>query len=195
MRINEHQEYERQWWGDCTNTFSEEVKQITYASLMGLINTPDQETGCWPQYNAQYKSILDIGGGPCSLLLKVINANLKCIVDPCKYPIWTKKRYAMAGITLFVEPAETFRTTEKFDEVWIYNVLQHVDDPDRIITTARLHAPVLRIFDWIDLPPSPGHPHTLTKKWLDDMIGCDGSTMYVDENGARGNAYYGVYEL
>lgn len=193
--MDDHQEYERSWWGDCINTFSEEAKQITYAKLMGLKNIPDPATGRWPQYNLQYKSILDIGGGPCSLLLKSINANLKVVVDPCEYPEWTKRRYALAGISLFTEPGETFRTAEKFDEVWVYNVLQHVEDPAKIIETARLHASTIRIFDWIEIPPCPGHPHMLTKEWLDELIGCDGRVMYVSENGADGLAYYGEYSL
>ena len=191
----EHQEFEKTWWGNCANTFSEEARQITYAQCMGLVNTPDQETGRWPQYNLHGKSILDIGGGPCSLLLKCINGNVRAVVDPCEYPEWTRRRYASAGITLFMERGESFQTKEKFDEEWIYNVLQHVESPEKIIETARKSAPVLRIFDWINFTTSLGHPHALTKEWLDNMIGCDGKTRYINENSAFGDAYYGVYSL
>lgn len=193
--MDEHQKYEREWWGNCANTFSEEARQITYAHRMGLVNTPDPYTGRWPQYDLGNKSILDIGGGPSSLLLKCINHGSCAIVDPCPYPEWTRRRYALAGITVFEEPAESFSSRQKFDEAWIYNVLQHVQDPFEVINCAKQHAKVLRIFDWINTPPSLGHPHTLTKNLLDQWIGCDGEVSWVDENSAVGNAYYGCYEL
>lgn len=193
--MNEHQAYEKDWWGTCQNTFSEEARQITYAHLMGLVNTPDPYTGRWPQYDLNGKSILDIGGGPSSLLLKTINGKTLTVVDPCDYPEWTKRRYALAGINVFIEPAEDFQTAERFDEAWIYNVLQHVENPNQIIEMAKNHAKLLRIFDWVNTPPSLGHPHTLTKEWLDEIIGCEGTVMYVNENSAVGQAYYGAYLL
>lgn len=195
MRINEHQEYERQWWGDCTNTFSEEARQITYAHRMGLVNTPDSYTGRWPQYDMVGKSILDLGGGPSSMLLKTVNADSMAVVDPCPYPEWTRRRYALAGIVVFEEPAESFSTQEHFDEVWIYNVLQHVDDPSKVIDCAKKHGSLLRIFDWVNTPPSLGHPHTLTKSLLDDWIGGDGEVGFINENSALGEAYYGAFSL
>lgn len=195
MNINEHQEYEREWWGNCVNTFSEEARQITYAHRMGLVNTPDSYTGRWPQYNLSGKSVLDIGGGPSSMLLKCVNAGRMAVVDPCQYPEWTKRRYALAGVAVFTEPAESFLTSESYDEVWIYNVLQHVEDPYKVIMCAKQHGSLLRIFDWVNTPPSLGHPHTLTKTLLDQYICCDGSVDYIDENSAQGWAYFGAFEL
>lgn len=162
---------------------------------MGLVNVPDPSTGRWPQYDLQGKSILDIGGGPSSILLKTINGNNLVVVDPCDYPEWTKRRYAAAGITLFMEPGESFNTHEKFDEVWIYNVLQHVESPSAIIDTARKHSKVLRIFDWVNFGTSLGHPNALTKDFLDKIIGCDGTVSFINENSASGDAYYGAYIL
>ena len=28
--------YEKDWWGDCCNTYNEEIKQFYYATIMGL---------------------------------------------------------------------------------------------------------------------------------------------------------------
>ena len=190
--IETAQEFERVWWGDCANTFGEEAKQLTYAPLMGLINTP--RDGKWPVYDLEGKSVLDLGGGPCSMLLKTVNGSTRVVVDPCSFPVWVGTRYAFSGITHLRESAEEFRTTERFDECWIYNVLQHVVDPQRVIETATRYASVLRIFEWIDMPPAEGHPHTLKAHLLDEWIGGGhGKTQWVDLNGATGTCYTGTF--
>jgi hypothetical protein len=214
-QLNEHQVFERDWWGNCVNTFGEEAKQLTYAQLMGLTNVPDPTTSHWPQYDLVGLNVLDLGGGPASMLLKTVDPGRLTVVDPCPYPPWVAARYTEAGIEYFQEPAETFVSTPTrgrnnvelydYDEVWIYNVLQHVEDPAACIATARRHAPTLRIFDWVNTPPSLGHPHTLTKASLDEWIGAppgahsdaiaDGTVRHVAENGAIGFAYCGVFSL
>lgn len=193
----EHQAFEADWWGTCINTFSEEAKQITYAHRMGLINIPDPYTGRWPQYDLKGLSVLDIGGGPTSMLLKSVNCAGSWVVDPCPYPEWIGTRYTSAGIRQWQGPGERFRTELRFDEVWIYNVLQHVEDPEQVIATAKLHAPRLRMFEWVNTPPMLGHPHMLTKANLDAWIGngANGTVQYVDENSAVGEAYFGEFVL
>jgi hypothetical protein len=202
VALTEDQEFEKGWWGTCLNTFSEETKQLTYSHRMGLHNTPDDYTGRWPQYDMQGKSVLDIGGGPASILLKCVNLGPSAVVDPCPYPEWVGRRYAAAGITYFQEPGETFDSPQTFDECWIYNVLQHVENPEDVIKTARRHATWLRIFEWIMTPPTLGHPHMLTPDLLDKWIGApeegtDGSAVVtvVNENTAVGKAYYGWFAL
>lgn len=202
-----HQEFERKWWGNCTNTFGEEAKQITYAHRMGLVNEKfggwidgdHVEGDAWPSYDMHGKSVLDIGGGPVSVLLKTRNAGRRVVVDPCLYPEWVSARYEAAGIEYVVEYGEHIdqlvalhRTT--FDEVWIYNVLQHTMDPEKIIQNARAIGKVVRIFEWIDTPPTLGHPHTLTKENLDRWLGGFGQTEWLDgENTCHGLAYYGAF--
>lgn len=189
----ETQEWERQWWGECANTFGEEAKQITYANRMGLVNEPRE--GKWPVYDLAGKSVLDLGGGPVSMLLKTVGGNHLTVVDPCPYPNWVKRRYEHAGIAQHVEPAETFRSDDRFDEAWCYNVLQHVVDPEAVIETAKTHARVLRIFEWILTETNVGHPHSLHADDLNRWIDCFGQVGYVDENGAVGLAYWGCFPL
>jgi hypothetical protein len=193
----DHQYYEQGWWGNCVNTFSEETKQITYAWNMGLSNVPDSYTGRWPQYDLAGKSVLDIGGGPSSILLKTVNGQGLVVADPCPYPAWVEARYAAMGISQFREPGETFNAGRLFSEVWIYNVLQHVEDPQKIIANAHRHAPILRMFEWVNCEPTLGHPWKLTKEDLDDWIGngADGTVAFVNENTAVGEAYFGVFPL
>lgn len=186
------QDFEAAWWGDCTNTFGEEAKQLTYASRMGLLSEP--RNGRWPVYDLGGRSVLDIGGGPVSMLLKCENLGSSTVVDPCAYPNWVERRYLRAGIALRRTGAEDYRGAFS-DEAWMYNVLQHVVSPREVIETAKSCAAVLRIFEWLEMEPCEGHPHTLHADELNDWIGGNGTVEYVNENGAVGLAYYGVFSV
>jgi hypothetical protein len=75
----------------------------------------------------------------------------------------------------------------------MYNCLQHVTDPSIIIGAAKHAAPVLRIFEWIDIPAHEGHPQMLTEEKMDSWIGQKGSTVQLYENKCVGRAYYGCF--
>jgi hypothetical protein len=81
---------------------------------------------------------------------------------------------------------------EGYDEAWIYNCLQHTDDPELIIQNALRAAKTLRIFEWADIPPHEGHPIELSKEKLDRWIGKEGQTIQLGESGCFGKAYYNV---
>lgn len=194
---NDDQEWEAGWWGDCTNTYAEETKQLTYAHRMGLTLT-DFGDGRWPVMDLQGRSVLDIGGGPVSMLLKTRNGGARVIADPCQYPEWIAARYDIAGIEYHIIEGESLldivSDLPTFDEVWIYNVLQHTHDPALIVANARALAPVVRMFEWVDLPPHPGHPQMLKAKVLDGWLSGRGTVEQMNENGCHGRAYYGVFE-
>jgi hypothetical protein len=192
------QAWEAEWWGDCVQTFGEEAKQLTYAHLMGLVNEP--RLGKWPVYDLAGKSVVDLGGGPVSMLLKTVNGGDLVVVDPCPYPNWVRARYEAARIEQIEEEAEAwfvgaYEGGLPFDEAWIYNVLQHVVDPEKVIETARTHAPVLRIFEWIETETNVGHPHSLHADDLNDWCGGVGTVRTINENGAVGICYSGVFNL
>ena len=203
----QHQDFEKDWWGDCTNTMAEEAKQITYAHRMGLVNNP--QNGQWPVFDLEGQSILDIGGGPVSMLLKTVNGGDRLtVVDPCEYPAWTNSRYDIKGIRQYPMGGEQYTSKEKYDEVWIYNVLQHVVDPQKIIENAKNSAKSLRIFEWVYLEPHLGHPHKLLPELLDEWIAAP-NTLSKDhdkgiiedmrgekaENGCNAIAYYGHFDF
>ncbi len=191
---DKEQVWERNWHGKCLNTFGEEAKQITYAHRMGLINRP--QDGKWPVYDANGKSILDIGGGPVSLLLKTVNRGLSLVIDPCSYPEWVKARYKEAKIHYPGVLAEDYVPDKQFDEVWIYNVLQHVKDPAKVLEVAKASTSLIRLFDWIDTPVSPGHPHTITEQFLQKQLNNLGTVEVMKgENGCTGRAFYGVFKV
>lgn len=182
------QEYERKWWGSCENTYTEEVKQLSYAYKMSLQAYAHE--GKWPCYDLDGKSVLDIGGGPVSMLLKCENRGSNCmVIDPCKYPYWVGARYATAGIDYYQIKGED-NIDGHWDEVWIYNVLQHTEDPELIIRNARTLATVLRLFEWIDIPAHEGHPQELKETDLNKWLDGEGTTEWLNENGCYGRAYY-----
>lgn len=183
--VHDELDFERQFWGDCCNTFSEDRKHYVYAKFMEL-------TPCGFHFDVGRKHILDIGGGPTSMLLKCINLTAGLVVDPISYPSWTVDRYASRNI--FVHRSRGEDIEERgWDEAWIYNCLQHTEDPKRIIDNALEAAPVLRLFEWIDIPPHEGHPVMLTKDLLDEWIGNEGIVCELNESGCVGTAYANVY--
>jgi 2-polyprenyl-3-methyl-5-hydroxy-6-metoxy-1,4-benzoquinol methylase len=197
---DDHNHWEAEWWGNCVNTFAEETKQMTYASRMGLQNISDGAH--WPYYNLEGKSILDIGGGPTSLLLKCHSGGRQVVVDPCSYPEWVRARYEAAGIEYIVELGEYLNylkaiiERDRFDEAWIYNVLQHTDDPAEIIHHARTFAKAVRIFEWVEIPAHPGHPQELKPGLLSEWLGGFGSVEDFrprPENGCDQVAFYGLF--
>lgn len=186
-----HQDFERTWWGDCANTYGEETKQLVYAKRMGL--RTHYQDGKGPFIDLMFKSVVDLGGGPVSLLLKTTNAGHRLVVDPCAYPAWISARYMRAGIEYHQRRAEYFIPDMPVDECWLYNVLQHVEDPQLIIQRARNAAKVVRIFEWINIPAHEGHPHELKAAALDSWLGGVGSVEQMNEGGCVGTAYYGVF--
>ena len=177
--------FEANYWGDCCNTFDEDQKHYVYAKYMGLSRVGYS-------FDVSGKRIIDIGGGPSSMLLKTINLGIRSlVVDPLEYPMWTYDRYSSKGIdSLICRGEDIFE--EGFDECWIYNCLQHTDDPGLIIENALNASGVLRIFEWVDIPPHDGHPVELTKEGLDKWIGKEGAVVQLSESGCYGKAYFNI---
>jgi hypothetical protein len=178
-------EFEQDYWGDCCNTFDEDQKHYVYGRLMSL-----RQHGY--SFFCDGKSILDIGGGPTSMLLKVKDLKMGKVVDPIAYPQWTIDRYTMKNIEVDIKTGEEVNETG-WDEVWIYNCMQHAENPELIIKNALRSAPLLRIFEWIDIPAHEGHPHELSEKSLNNRIGQKGHTIELAESGCFGKAYFGVF--
>ena len=186
--------WEKNWHGNCINSYWEETKQQVYARKMGL--QAQMIGGKFPVYDLQGKSVLDIGGGPVSLLLKCPDVK-GTVIDPCDYPEWVSKRYELAGIKYYKLKGEDFILDDMipttYDEVWIYNVLQHRDNPQKIIKNARRVSKLIRIFEWVDTGTNEGHIHNLTEKDLNKWLYGEGKVEQLNESGCVGKAYYGIF--
>ena len=185
------QAWERGWWGDCVNTHGEEEKQLLYARRMGLRSHHDGRS----PYNIALdgRSVVDVGGGPCSLLLKCVFGGRMMVIDPLEFPAWVLARYECAGIEHRCVCGEDL-DVGGFDEAWIYNVLQHARDPRLVVERALAAARLVRVFEWIDTSTNVGHPHLLSQVALDAWFGGHGKTEQVNgEAHCVGKAYYGIF--
>jgi len=178
MEWDEHQILEESFWGSCANTLGEEIKQLLYAEKMGFKLFHDGNS----PYNFDGKNLsyLDIGGGPVSILLKFKNIRYGTVVDPCNYPEWIGQRYTSAKIEYIKLPGEEInKLSKQYDIIFIYNCLQHTENPQLIIDNAKkllTSSGKLKMFEWIDIPPHPGHPVELTEETLNNWTGKLGKT-------------------
>ncbi len=186
-----HQKFEAASWDVCGPEVLgvETRKQDIYAKLL-RIPLP---------YYAKKKTILDIGGGPESLLFRTKAFSQAVVVDPCDYPAHVYEKYKGSGIEVVKEMAETYQSPMQFDEVWCYNVLQHTLSPETILENMKKSSRgTIRIFEWIYTLPHVGHPQTITPAMIYKPFSQDGwawdffEKKYVRENGCVGWAAYGV---
>jgi hypothetical protein len=125
-----------------------------YATLLDI--TPATTAG---------RTIIDLGGGPWPLAVTLdLPFERLVVVDPlCRglFPVDYR-----ADVLRVAMPAEDWIGMPA-DEVWGYNVLQHVMDPSLVMDTARRHAAsVVRWFDWTDTVVEAHHPHSIRAEWL-----------------------------
>lgn len=165
--------HSRHAWGNCmgAEVWHEFCKQETYGQGLQLFN--DYGIKDTLELDMKGKSVLDIGGGPVSMTLRCVNASKLVVVDPCSWPDSVHRRYKNYGIELVQDYGEDYKGT-KFDEVWIYNVLRYVRDPQRVMKNALDHSHTLRVFDFLWVPISDLYIHTLDPTellvWLDTPI-------------------------
>jgi hypothetical protein len=123
-------------------------------------------------------SVLDIAGGPMPLgMIPDFFLGRYVVLDPAVYPD--------VDIERIRERAEGWRGG-RFDEVWGYNVLQHVVDPAEVMATARacaLHT--IRWFDVVETAIYPVHPHSIRADWLRAEMSKDGFRIVRDLDGSR----------
>lgn len=162
------QRQEAEYWGNCLGmrAWGEFVKQEQYGREMGLF---DEYGNCFGELEMRNKTVLDIGGGPVSMTLRCLNAGQLVVADPLEWPPSVLHRYRNYGIKFVRISGEDLPDSGLFDEVWMYNVLQHVVDPMKVLANAMKHVAingVFRIFEWINIPADTCHPHVLTPEML-----------------------------
>lgn len=183
------QTWEKSWWLSCANTFQEESKQIEYAKRMGLVVTGSAER--YPIIDFHNQTVVDVGGGPVSLLLKGINLK-GTVVDPLDIPQWCKDRYKAAGIEFIQQKAEDY-CEGHYDIGLIYNCLQHTENPKKIIENMKKMCGVIYIHEWLDTPISDGHIQTITRKDLDLWLEGKGFSAWEEWGMVKTEAYFGMF--
>jgi hypothetical protein len=174
------------------NTYSEETKQYIYASKMGL---DPHKTIHYTQvgWDFKTKTVLDIGGGEQSMLLKA-KASKRVVVDPLDCPNWAKMRYQEAGIEFLRIKAEDIKFEEPFNIGIIYNCLQHTENPQKIIQNMKACCEIIHLFEWIETGTGDGHIHNLTEQGLNEWLGGYGKVEQLNQYPCVGLAYYGIFK-
>jgi len=160
----EAQRLEKEFWSNPFNVENEKQKQAEYAIDMGLKFISGKG------YDLHGKSVLDIGGGMESLLLKCFNYERVKVVDPMTMPAWVIERYTENNIEYQQIKGEDIHE-QGWDEVWIYNTLGHVVNPEIVVKNAKKAGVTIRIFEYIDTIPDAMHLHVLTREKLDEWLG------------------------
>lgn len=185
---------EMAFWGSCANTYEEERLQMIEADrmLLDIRRSVIHTSG----------TIVDIGGGPVSLLLKSVGWDRAIVVDPAPYPSWTRDRYAAAGVHVIDVTGEHFvehDDTDPIDEIWLYNVLQHVHDPETVVVGACRRARMVRVFEWVGFERNDAHIHVLDgdaiHRWGASVPGtwAMARTETIEFNGSDNPSFQGVF--
>lgn len=111
------------------------------------------------------RNIVEIGPADFPALAYVTNRGKDClIIEPM--PSDYLKRFGIPISTDLAEDADY-----KADEVWLFNVLQHVIDPHKIVERAKKQADVVRFFEPINYGIDECHPWNLTMDMFKDWFG------------------------
>ena len=109
----------------------------------------------------QGKSVIEIGPADYPALAYCTNYGPSIIMEPMPSTILESFVSRNKLIALLKEPAETYEFPP-VDEVWLFNLLQHVINPDIIVRKAKEAAKVVRFFEPINMPTDTMHLHTFS---------------------------------
>ncbi len=186
MDWTEAQVYERNWW--LTEVDQHDWEQSKSSLVAGFIRV---------SHGRPNQRVIDIGSGPFSILQRV-PVGAGTALDPLDFgPL--EEGYRRAGIRRLIKRAEDLSEDDgHWDEAWIYNCLQHVESPERVLNAARKVADLIRIFEWINFEPYLGHLHKLTPERLQDgfqdwhsHLECVGT---LNSSGLCGDFFVGIWE-
>lgn len=122
--------------------------------------------------DAKPVTVLEIGAGPQGLLTRyAASARLKIAVEPMRLTFADAELYAARGVErheMSIERWHELNPDVVADEVWMTNVLQHVERPEAVTVIARMHAARrVRLFEWVNEPVSVVHLHSLNASDID----------------------------
>lgn len=188
------QAWELDWHNNCVNSYFEEQKQLEYAKLMGLETSPTHKTPY--NFDLEGKSVLDIGGGAYSLLLKCVNFKEAVVIDPLmdKYPEWVRQRYKTHKVIALAHACEVLSIESTYDESWFYNVLGHTYNPEKVVKNALRIGKIVRVFEWLNTLPNIGHPQTLTEENMNKWLGGEGKITTSKRGNMMATSYSGIFK-
>lgn len=143
--------------------------------------------------NLKNKTILEIGPARIAALLYCNNYESAFIVEPTEYED-AIQLYSDKPITFIRETYEDCESP-KVDEIWLFNVLQHIIDPDAFVEKCKKNCKVIKFFEPINTPIEIHHPHSFT---FDDYIEYFGDSVKLyngsTEKYHTADCVYGIYK-
>jgi SAM-dependent methyltransferase len=173
------QRWELDWWLSNPGEYAGEIRKSTRVAQLLMLGTND----------VRDKRVLDVGCGPFSLLHFIPTAPGSVALDSLYFGAELEQRYLDMGIRRIIKCGEELDpdVDGTFDEVWIYNCLQHVRDPTKILENAIKVSKRVRIFEWVYIAPYEGHLHRLTPPGLAEPFGRAGWTTKFSLPGSLNN--------
>ncbi len=179
--------FEKKWWLTAKQYHRQEINKGDIVGRMMLVDK-----------SVSSKTVIDIGCGPFSLLQR-IPVKEGTALDPIYYNEY-EVLYQCNGIKRLIKCGEDLSVSDgTFDEAWIYNCLQHVKDPVKIIENAMKISSTVRMFEWIGIPPYEGHLHELTVDLLSTPFKASGwntlveTTGFLNHSGLNGSYYMAIF--
>jgi 2-polyprenyl-3-methyl-5-hydroxy-6-metoxy-1,4-benzoquinol methylase len=155
-------------WDACfRNNEMDTLREISFRRYSGIMEIEHEQ-------DLSGLRILDIGAGYTSILPLFKNYGKSAVVDP-SYPYDEIVTYYFKhNITYICMTAEKFLKTNpsirNFDEIWIYNVLKHVQNPDVILDNLAKRASKIRIAELTDDITDVAHPFIIKPDWLKEKL-------------------------
>lgn len=147
---------------------AEGERDIDY--YFGVYNTYFKYVGV-DMESSKERSILEVGPASVPALaythytgfdLFVCEPNpSKRLIDICEF----------GGITILDSPLEHLPSLQ-FDEIWLFNVMQHIIDPELFVSKCKEMAGVIRYFEPIDEGTTVYHPHSYAFEDFYRWFGC-----------------------
>jgi hypothetical protein len=169
------QQHEAAWWKEfCAARDADEIAADIAAGhhfTAGLLDIR-RETVCG-------NTVLDIAGGPFPLGvgIEALGLGRYTVLDPAPYADVDGVHRVRVCAEDYIGPLS--------DEVWGYNVLQHVRCPEKVMERARWCGRRIRWFDVVETPIYPVHPHSIKADWLRGELSRDGFRIVHDIDGSR----------
>lgn len=165
----EAQIWEKNWWQ--THAYQFPVEMLKTDRMARILNIP---------HSLPNTSVLDVGCGPLSLLLRIPTAfGRSAALDPIDYSyINMEQQYAKMNIRRLIKKGEDLSRDDGFwDQAWCYNCLQHVQDPIKIIHNCLDVCNTFKIFEWMH-GVCDGHLWEISQQLIEHAVGSKGGWAY-----------------
>jgi hypothetical protein len=143
--------------------------------------------------NLENKKILEIGPAKIPALIYCTNYDSSYIVEPTIYEN-TDYLYKDKPITFIRELYEECESP-KVDEIWLFNVLQHILNPDVFVDKCKKSSKIIKFFEPINTPIEVHHPHSFT---YDDYVKYFGDSVNFYKGSTEifhtADCVYGIYK-